>query len=180
MIEKEDVYKLSVSGENVTINDIAISKEMALKIVSLIMGGAGNQVHSGLETNVHSSGAGDANISPKVFMAQKKPLSEIERILCLAYYLTYHRDTSSFKTRDLSKLNTEAAQPGFSNATSFARNADAAGYLAKAGAGSKQITALGEAIVNALPDRAKVKIAIEENAAGRKRRQKKGSKKKEK
>ena len=108
--------------------------------------------------------------SPKSFMAQKRPSSGIERVACLAYYLDRYRGTQQFKTRDLTKLNTEAAQPTLSNAAVFARNAVDAQYLSKAGGGAKQITVLGEAIVDALPDREKVKAAIETHRSGRNKR----------
>lgn len=175
MSTKENTYKLSLSGDNITIKDLAISEEVALRIITLVMGGS---VCTSVETQAKAiygsiSGLHDTtgeHPTPKAFIAHKKPLSEIERLTCLAYYLTNYRDMPAFKTRDLTKLNTEAAQSAFSNATAFARNADAAGYLAKAGGGSKQITTKGEAVVDALPDRAKVKVALEENAFGRKRR----------
>lgn len=180
MSTKERTYKLSLSGSNITIKDLAVSEETAIKIVTLVMGG-GTQRDAEQMPRVSvtglAHGTNNNHPTPKAFMAQKKPLSEIERLTCLAYYLTTYRDMPAFKTRDLSKLNTEAAQPAFSNATAFARNADAAGYFAKAGGGSKQITSLGEAVVVALPDRAKVKAAIEENAPGRKHRTKKVAKK---
>jgi hypothetical protein len=109
------------------------------------------------EASVPSTGS----LSAKAFMVQKKPSSETERITCLAYYLYKHRGVNAFKTKDISKVNTGAAQSPFSNAAVFARNAAQAGYLAKAGGGAKQITALGEAVVEALPDREKVKAAID-------------------
>ncbi len=174
-------YTLSLSGNKITIKNQEVTEEVALKIVTLLMGGS-VATHPPLGTHhgeqqvnngVNSSGANGGTPTPKVFMAHKKPLSAVERITCLAYYLSTYRDTPAFKTRDLTKLNTEAAQSGFSNATAFARDADVAGYLTKAGGGSKQITTLGEAIVNALPDREKVKTAIEEHASGRKRHTKK-------
>jgi hypothetical protein len=61
------------------------------------------------------------------------------------------------------------ANPGRFNAT------DTYHYLAKAGGGKKQITILGEEVVEALPDREKVKAAIAEHRP--KRRKKRGSKK---
>jgi len=98
--------------------------------------------------------------TPKVFMAKKRPDTVQERITCLAYYLTHYRNTPAFKTKDLTKLNSEAAQPKISNPAFFARNAANAQYLALAGGGNKQITARGEALVTALPDREAVKKAL--------------------
>jgi hypothetical protein len=91
--------------------------------------------------------------TPKEFLFQKQPKTDVERIACLAFYLTHFRDTPFFKTVDLAKLNTEAAQIKFSNAAYAANNATQSGYLAPAPKGQKQITAAGEQFVAALPDR---------------------------
>lgn len=97
------------------------------------------------------------SVSPKEFLRQKQPQTDIERVTCLAYYLTHNRDTHHFKTLDISKLNTEAAQIKFSNAGFAVHNAANAGYLAPAGRGFKQLTSLGEELVSTLPDRVKLK-----------------------
>jgi hypothetical protein len=91
--------------------------------------------------------------SPKEFLFQKQPKTDVERITCLAFYLTHFREMPYFKTLDLGKLNTEAAQMKFSNTAYATDNATKAGYLAMAARGQKQITAWGEQFVAALPDR---------------------------
>ena len=92
--------------------------------------------------------------SPKDFVFQKRPGTQIERVACLAYYLTHHRDTPHFKTTDISKLNTEAAQTKLSNASYAVNDATRSGLLATAAKGMKQLSALGEKYVEALPDHA--------------------------
>ncbi len=52
----------------------------------------------------------DRSISPKQFMFEKQPRTDVEKVACLAYYLTHYRDLQYFKTLDISKLNTEASQ----------------------------------------------------------------------
>lgn len=99
-------------------------------------------------------------ISPKEFLRDKSPKTDIERIACLAYYLTHYRDTNHFKTVDLSTLNTEAAQPKLSNPAVAVDNATRNGYLVQAVRGSKQISAMGEIFVQALPDREAAKASI--------------------
>jgi hypothetical protein len=86
-------------------------------------------------------------------MQQKRPDTDIDRIACLAYYLTHYRDTPAFKTVDLSKLNTEAAQRKFANAAYAANNALKAGLLVPATKGARQLSAMGEEYVHVLPDR---------------------------
>ncbi|MDF2189837.1 hypothetical protein [Paraflavitalea sp. CAU 1676] len=100
------------------------------------------------------------SISPKNFIRDKAPKTDIERIACLAYYLTHYRDTPQFKTIDLSSLNTEAAQPKLSNAAYAVDNATKAGLLAQALKGAKQLSAAGEYFVQALPDRDAAKATL--------------------
>lgn len=102
----------------------------------------------------------DLAMTPKEFMMAKEPRTDVERVACLAYYLTHYRDQPAFKTLDLSKLNTEAAQPKFSNAANASNNAVKMGYLAPATKGQRQLGAAGERFVQALPDRAAAKDAM--------------------
>jgi hypothetical protein len=95
----------------------------------------------------------DRALSPKEFLRDKHPVTDVERVTCLAYYLTHYRDTPHFKTVDISTLNTEAAQPKFSNASVSVDNARSLGYLVPATKGNKQISAVGEKFVELLPDR---------------------------
>jgi hypothetical protein len=95
----------------------------------------------------------DRTLSPKEFLRDKNPVTDVERVTCIAYYLTHYRDTPHFKTLDISALNTDAAQPKFSNASVAVDNARALGYLVPASKGNKQISAAGERFVELLPDR---------------------------
>ncbi len=113
---------------------------------------------------IGSDAAGVEAMTPKQFIALKKPGTDVERITCLAYYITHSRDTLHFKTNDLTALNTEAAGLRFSNASQAANNAmNQNGYLAQAGKGSRQITPRGEAVVEGLPDREAVNAALAEH-----------------
>ena len=49
----------------------------------------------------------DRTTSPKEFLFDKKPVTDTERVACLAYYLTHYRNTPHFRTLDISKLNTK-------------------------------------------------------------------------
>ena len=108
--------------------------------------------------------------TPKEFMLQKKPNTNIERVACLAYYLTHHRDTPEFNTIDINKLNTEAAQAKLSNPSNAVKHAVSAGYLAAATKkGMKQLSGPGEQYVEALPDRGAAK-AVKLQTSRRSRR----------
>jgi len=119
----------------------------------------------------------NSGLTPKAFLAEKRPRTDVERVVCLAYFFTHSRATPTFKTKDLTELNKEAAQPKFSNAAFAVTNANNGAYLAPAGGGQKQITARGEAIVEALPDPEKVRAALE--AYPLKSKKRKGRKKKQ-
>ena len=112
-------------------------------------------------------------LSPKEFMFQKTPQTDVDRVACLAYYLTHYLDTRHFKTTDISLLNTEAAQVKFSNTAYAVINATNAGLLVPAGKGAKQLSGAGEKYVELLPDRS---AARESLAALRSRRRRKAKK----
>jgi hypothetical protein len=99
-------------------------------------------------------------ISPKQFMVEKEPRTDVERVACLAYYLTHYAETPHFKTVDLSRVNTDAAQPKFSNPFAAVDNATKYGYLVPVTKGLKQLSAAGERFVQALPDRTLAKEAM--------------------
>lgn len=118
----------------------------------------------------YPSFSADTAMSPKEFLFEKQPRSDVERVAALAYYLTHYRDTPHFKTLDLSKLNTEAAQPKFSNAASSANNAVKQGYLVPTTKGQRQLSAAGERFIAALPDRDAARAAMAQGAPKRRTR----------
>ncbi|MGR3914028.1 MAG: hypothetical protein OD918_05815 [Gammaproteobacteria bacterium] len=94
------------------------------------------------------------DLDPKTFLSDKSPRTDVERVACLAYYLSQYRDTRYFKAVDISALNTDAAQRKFSNISFSMNNATVGGYLADAPQKNfKQLSAFGEQYVTALPDR---------------------------
>lgn len=123
----------------------------------------------------YPSFSADISLSPKEFLLEKQPRTDVERIATLAYYLTHYRDTPHFKTLDISKLNTEAAQPKFSNAANSANNAVKQGYLVPSTKGQRQLSAAGERFVAALPDREEAKKAMSLSAPRRRIRRAKVS-----
>jgi hypothetical protein len=123
-----------------------------------------------------SSGSG---LTPKRFVQEKSPRTDVERIAVLAYYLANYRDIEHFKTADLTALNTEAAQRRLSNAADAASNATkSSGFLADAGKGMRQLTAKGEEAVEALPDREALKAVMARHASPRRRRSARGDRSK--
>ena len=124
----------------------------------------------------HDATFGDrTELPPKEFLFQKQPKTDVDRIACLAYYLTHYRDTRHFKTVDISKLNTEAAQVKFSNTAYAVANASNTGLLVPAGKGFKQLSAVGERYVEALPDRDAAREVLTGMKSRRRRKAGKGN-----
>ena len=105
----------------------------------------------------------DRRPSPKEFMRDKRPSTDVERVACLAYYLTHYRDTPHFTTLEISSLNTEAALPKFSNASFSVNNATTSGYLVAGPKGAKQLSAAGERFVEYLPDQDAARGAMKDS-----------------
>ena len=115
-----------------------------------------------------------SEMSPKEFIKEKSPTTDVQRVACLAYYLAHHRGQPHFKTEDITKLNTEAAYPRFSNAAVSVKNATNQNkFLTQAGKGNKQITGYGEDVVEALPDQNAVKSVASHKPAKKRRTTKK-------
>jgi len=122
---------------------------------------------------VVQSGTSLGGISAKDFLKSKRPLTDVQRIACLAFYLTYGNAQNHFKTGNLTKLNTDAAAPKLSNAAvSVMHAAGHFRFLSQAGGGKKQITSIGEDVVNALPDQAAVKSVLENHKSGYRKKNK--------
>lgn len=107
--------------------------------------------------------------TPKEFLLEKKPNTNIERVACLAYYLAHYRDTPRFRAIDINKLNTEAAQIKLPDPSNAVKHAVRAGYLTAATKDTKQLSAEGERYVAALPDRDAAK-AVKPRTSRRSRR----------
>lgn len=170
----EKTYEITLIGNDISVNKKVISEELAHKILVLLVPSNSTKLVEAYGNFGETSTIGE--LSPKAFMIQKRPTTDIERIACLAYYLSHQRGVAAFKTEDLTALNREAQQVNLSNPSATARNAVDIGYLSLAGGGRKQMTVTGEAIVEALPDREQVKKALELNQRRRPRRAKKTEK----
>ena len=59
-----------------------------------------------------------SSATPKAFLLEKRPATDVERVTCLAYYLTHFRNLPEFKTKDITQLNAEAARAFFGTSRS--------------------------------------------------------------
>lgn len=108
----------------------------------------------------------------KPFVKHKKPGDDVARVTTLAYFLTHRGQKPTYKTADLTKARVDAALPAF-NTSRAVSHAQRAGYLTTAGRrGTYQVTSTGEALVEAMPDNARVQ---EVRAQGGRRRRRSGA-----
>jgi len=156
-------FTLKLSGPGVSF-DRPVSDQVANSIINLVMTGttAAPSIPLGAPGDTGAlpgnSASGSAGTTIKQFIAAKRPENVYQRVACLAYYLAHTSAMPRFKTKDITQANTDAAVGKFSNASSFVNDAtNKYGYLSAAGGGTKQISAFGEQVVEALPDRDKVK-----------------------
>src|SRR5258708_5930694 len=93
----------------------------------------------------------------KEFLKQKTPVDDVGRVTALAYFLTHGDKLPTYKIEDLAKGRIDAALAKFNMSRAVA-TAKRAGYVTTAPAhGTYQITALGESLVDAMPDAEAVK-----------------------
>src|SRR5688500_7383988 len=116
-------------------------KRWVLETVANRMGLASPiQTSKGQTGNRSSGNTGNTlNLTPKEFMRSKEPKNDVQRVACLAFYLTNARSTPQFRIIDLENLNTEAAGPNM-NMTRASDNATRKNNYLAAGEGrNKQI-----------------------------------------
>jgi len=116
---------------------------------------AGNQTGNGDQ-------ALPADLSVKQFIALKKPVGFYEQIACLAFYLEKHHGLPSYKTIEITKANVDARANKIPNPSLYVANTKQKyGFLSPVGGAKVALSARGEALVAALPDREAVKAALE-------------------
>jgi hypothetical protein len=174
-VADDQKFHVTLGGEGIKV-DKDVAADVARRIMNIVLGGEDHRAGPGDD----SAGAGprDASatstekLTAKAFMAAKRPGTDVERVTCLAFYLTHTLGTPTFQTRDISKLNADAHQPKLANPTVATNNASRQRYLTPAGGGKKRITTLGEEVVRALPDRAAVNQVLASQPGGRRKRSK--------
>ena len=116
------------------------------------------------QQNDSSSPTNKNAASLKEFLFFKKPIGHYERIACIAFYLEKTKGLEGCKTIDITNANSEARQPKIPNPALYVNHtANTYGYLISIGKGKKGISARGEALVEALPDREKAEAALKDH-----------------
>jgi hypothetical protein len=177
----EEKFKVTIKGPGLSFNQ-SVDKNGANQIMSFVMTGSSlpNSDGSG-SGGAGAGGASGANLSglnPKQFIAKRKPKTQYERIACLGYFLHTARNVAEFGTEEIAAINKEAAQQPILNLPQIMNDTTRKyGFLSAAGGGNKQMTVLGDAVVEGLPDREAVKTALAEHRPGKKRKKRAAKKK---
>jgi hypothetical protein len=109
----------------------------------------------------------------KSFVANKQPENFYERVACLVYHLEKFEGKTEVGTNDITQANSDARLSRLTNPAVFVKHATHTyGYLTSLGKRKFAISARGEAVVEALPDRAKVEEAHERLRFGKKGKRK--------
>lgn len=183
MARATEGYTITIDGPDHKFKR-AVDEAIANSVISFIMSGAvlpqGPAGSAGANAGRPTpNDQGGGTLTPKQFLKQKKPGTQYERIACIAYYLTEFRSMPQFVTADITALNTEAAEAPILNPSKIVNDTSLKyRYITGAGDRNKQITTLGEALVEALPDRDAVKTALAENRPAKKRKKRVSKKKK--
>jgi hypothetical protein len=133
------------------------------------------------KVNVSGSGVSSDSVGAKgqipkdikSFLAYKQPENFYERVACLVYHLEKFEDKTDVGTNDITQANSDARMSKLTNPAVFVKHATHTyGYLTSLGKRRFAISARGEAVVEALPDRAKVEEAHEKFRFGKKGKRK--------
>lgn len=139
-------------------------------------GSATTQMIQSLAGNGEAAAA-IANKDIRTFMRIKKPATDVERVACLIYYLAKTTGQVGCKSKDISQANIDFGGTKFNMTRALDNATRRSKYLSSRGAQEKQLTPLGEDVVEALPDQAAVAAVIAESRV-RKVPKKKATKKK--
>ena len=110
----------------------------------------------------------------RAFIRIKKPVTDVQRVACIGYYLVQTSGQQGFTSKALATAHTDSGGSKINMPRALDNATRRAKYLSNRGPREKQLTTLGEDVVNALPDQATVKII--ESAAKRGHGGKKGRK----
>ena len=113
----------------------------------------------------------------KSFVAQKRPDGFYERIACLVYHLEKSQGETEISTKKIVQANSDARLSKMTNPSVFIKHTiHTYGYLTSLGKRKFALSARGEAVVDALPERARVDETLVANPFRKKAKKKRGKK----
>ncbi len=111
----------------------------------------------------------------KSFLKKKDPKNKYQQVAVLAYFLKKNSGTDEVNKEIIESANTQAGGRTIDDITATLNDAKLKyGFFGAGSGGKKILLAYGEDIVEALPDKEKVKELMKKNSGKSKRRSKKG------
>jgi len=104
---------------------------------------------------------------PRAFVRLKKPTTDVQLVACLGYYLVQTTGQQGFTSKAISTAHTDSGGSRINMPRALDNATRGAKYLSNRGPREKQLTTLGEDVVNALPDQAAVKAVEAADKGGR-------------
>jgi hypothetical protein len=114
---------------------------------------------------------------PRAFIRLKKPTTDVERVACLGYYLLKTTGLPGFTSKDISQAHVDSGGSAINMTRALDNATRQSRYLSSRGKREKQLTTLGEDVVEALPNREALAAVEEAARIGRKRKGKRRTKK---
>lgn len=136
-------------------------------------GGGGGGAGTLAGSNSPDAQAAIAKKDIRAFIRAKKPTTDVQRVACLGSYLAQTTGQHGFTSKDIATAHTDSGGSKINLPRALDNATRRAKYISTRSGHEKQLTTLGEDVVNALPDQAAVK-AVE--AAAKVRGGKKGKK----
>lgn len=122
--------------------------------------GISQQVPNGGAASGASSGEAQSAIEkkdPRAFIRVKRPATDVQRVACLAYFIVTTSGKPGFSSKDVVTTHTDSGGSKINMTRALDNATRRSKYLSNRGPKEKQLTPLGEDIVDALPDQNAVK-----------------------
>ena len=112
----------------------------------------------------------------RAFIRLKKPETDVERVACLGYFLAKTAGAPGFTAKDVKQAHIDSGGSAINLPRALDNATRGAKYLSSRGPREKQLTTLGEDVVEALPNREAVNLLKQKPARKRKVQSKVGKK----
>jgi hypothetical protein len=116
----------------------------------------------------------------RAFMRAKKPATDVQRVACLAYFHMKTTGQRTFTSEDIQSIHTDSGGSKMNFTRALDNATRRSRYISTIRGREKQLTTLGEDVVDALPDQKKVAEVEETAQHSRRGRRRKGKATKEK
>ena len=136
-------------------------------------GGSGGALGAGVTADVQSA---ITKKDVRAFIRIKKQATDVQRVACLGYYLVHTTGQPGFTSKDVATAHTNSGGSKINLTRAIDNATRRSKYISARSGREKQLTTLGEDVVNALPDQEGVKTIEADAKSGRGKKGKKARK----